>query len=143
MTKKPARKKRKVSARQTRALALATEAAQAAMPVTRGQLADLRDEIEAIIQSYAGQLKDAYNRTDNAFAAHRQSKLQIEETRRLVDEARAVLAMDSGQPQTSALGDRVTWSYFHVWIARINERLTKLEGVKAVPARGPKGATGS
>jgi hypothetical protein len=107
--------------------------------VTRAMLAKLRDEIE-----------DLLTRCEHEISAAREYNKKIEEmwhrsTRHIETEGgnnrRAIEQMEIkvrrvlhllGLEQSSSnapagLGEPVPWSYFHVWIARINERLEQLE----------------
>jgi hypothetical protein len=120
-------------ARQARAIV------PAARYITREDLATLRDEIEELVG-------DATQRVDNAMqhlnvaikvatelerafeGSYEKNKRLIETMHLDVRRMKAVLGLDKVcPPYSAALGEHVAASYFHSWIARINERLDRLE----------------
>jgi hypothetical protein len=93
--------------------------------ITRDQLADLRDEIE-----------DWYRETQRLVAQCDRSIKHFSERKSTNDNRIEALARDLRKMQQllglepcpqDVGGEHVAWSYFHVWIARINKRLDELE----------------
>lgn len=95
--------------------------------VTREMLADLRDEIEIVLENARKSCEAATRSVKRQWNEQSQIEREVESMRKDVAAMRVVLGLDTGDPHPSKLGERVTWSYFHVWIARINARLDKLE----------------
>ena len=82
-----------------------------------GTLSDLRDEL----------FRYVIERTSGAHDAEQRTKRAIEQMQIAVREVRGLLGITELSPHARVLGEPVPWSYFHVWIARINERLEQLE----------------
>lgn len=82
-----------------------------------GTLSDLRDEL----------FRYVIERTSGAHDAEQKTKRAIEQMQIAVREVRGLLGMTELPPHARVLSEPVPWSYFHVWIARINERLEQLE----------------
>jgi hypothetical protein len=86
--------------------------------VKRGELVEVRDEIFQYVIA----------RTSGAHDAEQNTEREIKKLQIAVREMRGLLGINvSLPPHARVLGEPVPWSYFHVWIARINERLEQLE----------------
>jgi hypothetical protein len=87
--------------------------------VRRDQLGDLRDELEELVSGY----------TRRAEAMHQKIEefLSENETHRSIRDIKRVLGLADAPQHASVMHERVSWAYFHVWIGRINDRLTEIE----------------
>ena len=132
--------KRARKTRKTRKTRKPKSKAVAVVPqyVTREMLADLRDEIEDVVEVARIACEQASKQVDKAnkwpeemlFArrklldAYDDLNHRLEEFKLDLKRIQAVLGLDINR---HTVFQPVTWSYFHVWISRINERLEKLE----------------
>jgi vacuolar-type H+-ATPase subunit H len=122
--------------------------------VTREMLADLRDEIEHVLEDArkeverARKLAERINkqmieestkwekhvlndnkRPDRLMETYKEHMKIIQKLQRDVSVMQVMLGLDR-RPELAVHSEPVRSSYFHVWIARINERLDRLEGLK-------------
>jgi hypothetical protein len=108
--------------------------------VTREMLADLRDEIEDVLEgarqstSYATDALDRYRlslpaakRLDLAHDRCKQLEKTISQLEIELRRVRLIIGPEETEPNAPELAERVTWSYFHSWIRQINQRLDELE----------------
>jgi hypothetical protein len=98
--------------------------------VTREMLANLRDELE----EYFVQTQETMHRAEKFLSRRDRVRDELDKVlarvdamERSVNNMLGLLSLKQIPRHTSALHEPVTWSYFHSWIARINERLDKLE----------------
>jgi hypothetical protein len=95
--------------------------------VTREMLTRLRDEIENLLDGNTAALDRAERELRHRDGSLRRAEERVEEIGRTVHDIRGLLGLEHIPRHRSALHEPVTWSYFHVWIARISDRLEKLE----------------
>ena len=84
-----------------------------------GEIDLLRQEIGRIRDS----LQTRVTRTSSTAEANAQALNEVQTTLR---DIRLMLGLQQSQ-NAPVLSEPVPWSYFHVWIAHINERLEQLE----------------
>ena len=87
--------------------------------VTRDQLADLRDEIENLILRATQQVTEATNRADADKKLIRDMQSSLRNMQHVLD-----LNPD---PHAPVMTGQISWSYFHVWISRVVQRLDRIE----------------
>ena len=92
--------------------------------VTRDQLADLRDEIEGLLYRATEQATNAANRADA-------DKKLIKDMQASLRNVQQVLQLDY-DPHAPVMVGQVSWSYFHVWISRVVQRLDAIERVMGI-----------
>src|SRR5262245_26035816 len=95
--------------------------------VTREMLADLRDEIEEVLDAARKACEETTKAREHAIDWDRKEYQTTLALRTRVQRLETVLGLDLSTPHLHALAEPVTWSYFHVWIARMNQRLDKIE----------------
>ena len=95
--------------------------------VTRDMLADLRDEIEDLLRRCENEIVNTRERVTRLRKAYDENNRALEVMNRQLDDVKTVLGFDQSDPNAPVLSEPVPWSYFHVWIARINESLKRLE----------------
>lgn len=95
--------------------------------VTREMLADLRDEIEDVLENARKACSEATRA--RRYNYERGKNEAMKTLRADVDEMRLVLGLDKSKRvcDPAVLSEPISWSYFHAWIARINERIKHLE----------------
>ena len=104
--------------------------------VTRDMLADLRDEIEEVLDKSNATLmrvEKELQRRDRILSAFHKAESRVEAMEKTVRDVKGLLGIERIPPYSPALHEPVSWSYFHVWIARINERLEQLEKKMSAP----------
>jgi hypothetical protein len=98
----------------------------------REELAPLRDELEDMVSDYLQDAQIQNRAVKRSLDATSRQRLdfhkQQEEIQRTIRDIKCVLGLEDCPPHTSVLHEQhVSWSYFHVWIARINKRIDKIE----------------
>jgi hypothetical protein len=104
-----------------------TTALPAAVYITREDLADLRDEIEEVLERAQQTTFLAERRSDSLLKEYDKMQRTEEKLLRNFNTMRAVFDLDKNPPPRNMRAEQVTWSYFHSWISRINARLEALE----------------
>jgi hypothetical protein len=90
--------------------------------LTREKLTPLRDELEHLMNQYVKRSEAIQYKIEHLIEDKDSA------TKREVRDIKHVLGLDMATPRyATALQQPVTWSYFHVWISRINDRLAHLE----------------
>ena len=95
--------------------------------ITRDQLADLRDEIEDLLQSTQQTCEIVSRRCRSLERSFNDMKRTEERLALDFSAAQELFGLDKKAPSYRIRGEPVTWSYFHSWITRINQRLDELE----------------
>lgn len=96
--------------------------------VTREMLADLHDEIEHLLDQSTRTIARAERELERRYHLLEKLEARMEQIEKAVTETLGLLGTAPPPPRESrAWHKAVTWSYFHSWVARINDRLEALE----------------